>query len=92
MDSTLGTKQGSHDMKGDSAEMKPIEEEYDEMDGHTEQTTINRYVGVITGSINEHDVKIQQFYCRSSNVSMCMSCLIIIRVRSPTKRYQSSWL
>ena len=59
MDSTLGTKQGSHDMKGDSAEMKPIEEEYDEMDGHTEQSTINLYVGVITGSINEQDVKIQ---------------------------------
>ena len=46
-------------MKGDSAEMKPIEEEYDEMDGHTEQSTINRYVGVITCSINEHNFKIQ---------------------------------
>ena len=45
-------------MKGDSAEMKPIEEEYDEMDGHTEQST-NRYVGVIIFPNKEQYLKIQ---------------------------------
>ena len=45
-------------MKGDSAEMKPIEEEFDEMDGHTEQS-ISRYVGVTICSNKEQYLKIQ---------------------------------
>ena len=71
LDSTLGTKQGSHDMKGDSGEMKPIEEEYDEMDGHTEQSTINRYLWLVICSLKEQDIKTNSFVVVQVHQNVC---------------------